>query len=121
MEARIRWINHKGKRIVYVDYTNLSSNDKKAFFAVIDQAREFVLKAGSNLLLLVDVRNSFGDSEIMARLKQDGKDEKPFIHKQAVVGITGFKGVLLAAVNSFTGLGIKPFDTLDQAKDWLVS
>lgn len=121
MEQRVKWISHKGKRVIYVDYTNLSSTEKKKFYEAIDQAKEFILKGGNNLLLLVDVRESFGDSEIIARLKQDGKEEKPFIAKQAVVGITGMKSILLSAVNTFTGIGMKPFDSVEQAKDWLVS
>ena len=28
---------------------------------------------------------------------------------------------LLGVINKFTGLGARPFDTIEEAKDWLVS
>lgn len=120
MNERIQWIEHKGKKIIYLDYKNLNSRNKEEFIKVLDAAKEFVLSAGNNILLLVDIRNSFGDRDIVNRMKQDGKEEKPYIKKEAVVGITGVKEVLLKAINLFTNLGIKPFNSLEEAKDWLV-
>ncbi len=119
MEDRVKWIEHKGKKIIFLDYTNLNSRNKERFFEVLNEAREFILSAGSDLLILVDLRDSYGDSEIMQRMKKDGKDEKHLIHKEAVVGIDGAKEVILRAINLFTKIGITPFKTIDKAKDWL--
>ena len=121
MSNRIKWIHHKGKRIVYLDYTNLSSNNEKEFIKVLDEAKNFILGAGDNLLILVDVRDSFGNSNIVKRMKEDGKLEKPFVLKEAVVGITRLKEVLLKGINLFSKIDIHPFRTIDEAKDWLVS
>jgi hypothetical protein len=38
----------------------------------------------------------------------------------AVVGVPGYKRILLRAVIAFIGQDIKPFETLEEAKDWLV-
>jgi len=120
MNPRAYWIEHKDKKIIYLDYTNLNSRNKPEFMAVLDEARNFILSAGSNLLILVNVTGSFGDSEIVNRMKQDGKDEKPYVAKEAVVGINGAKEILLRAINFFTNIGIKPFSNVEEAKDWLV-
>jgi len=40
--------------------------------------------------------------------------------KAAVVGVKPLQEVILTVVNMFSSLGIKPFDTIDDAKDWLV-
>ena len=121
MSKRTSWISHKGKKIIYVDYTGLSSNNEDEFIAALDEAKEFILKAGSNLLVLVDVSNSFGNSSIVKRMKKDGEIEKEFIKKEAVVGISGFKEMLLKGVKLFTKIDINPFKTVDSAKDWLVN
>ena len=120
MSERVKWIEHKGKKIIHLDYTNLNSRDKESFYLVLDEANEFIMSAGNDLLILVDIRDSFGDSEISKRMKVDGKMEKPYIHKEAVVGITGVKKVLLKGINLFTNIGITPFETIEEAKDWLV-
>ena len=119
MSTRVKWITHKGKRIIFLDYTHLNPDHKKEFFKVLDEARNFILSAGNNLLILVDVNNSFTDSEIMQKIKEDAKIEKPQIKREAVVGITGIKAILLKAINMFSGQDIKPFSTIEEAKDWL--
>lgn len=121
MSERAKWITHKGKRIIYIDYTGLSSNKESEFIAALDEAKEFILTAGKNLLVLVDVSDSYGNSSIVKRMKEDGELEKPFVHKEAVVGISGFKEMLLKGVKLFTKIDINPFKTLDEAKDWLIS
>ena len=121
MSDRARWITHNGKQIVYIDYTGLSSTNEGEFIKALDEAKEFILNAGKNLLVLVDVRDSYGNSSIVKRMKEDGETEKPFVAKEAVVGISGFKEMLLKGVKLFTKIDINPFKTLDEAKDWLAS
>ena len=38
----------------------------------------------------------------------------------AVVGVTKTQEVILTVVNMFSSLRIKPFDNIDDAKDWLI-
>ena len=40
--------------------------------------------------------------------------------KAAIVGVTKEQEIILTVVNMFSGLGIKPFDTIDNANDWLI-
>jgi len=119
MSDRTKWIYHKGKRIIYINYSGLNSNNEKEFIQALDEAKEFVLQAGKNLLVLVDVRDSFGNSTIVKRMKEDGKIEKPYILKEAVIGISGFKEIFLKGINMFTNIGIQPFKDIEKAKDWL--
>jgi len=102
------------------DYRGLSSNNEKEFINVIDEAKEFILNAGKNLLILVDVTDSYGNSSIVKRMKEDGKLEKPFVSKEAVIGVTGLKEVFLKGINLFSKQNIRPFPTIEEAKDWLV-
>jgi hypothetical protein len=119
MSQRVKWIEHNGKKIVFLDYSGFQYQDKEEFMRVLDEAKRFIFKAGKELLILVDVTNSYGDNEVIGKMKQDGKDEKHLVHKQAVVGITVFKELFLRTINLFTNIGIKPFNNIENAKEWL--
>ena len=41
--------------------------------------------------------------------------------KAAVVGVTSKQEIILTVVNMFSNLGLKPFDNIDNAKNWLIS
>lgn len=53
-------------------------------------------------------------------LKNNAAIVKPYAKKVAVVGVTKSQEVILTIVNMFSGLGIKPFRDLEEAKEWLI-
>ena len=117
---RIRWIKHKEKQILYIDYSNFLNTDET--IKTILEVNDFIKKLGKyELLLLVDVRKSNADEKIIVEaLKNSALIIKPYIKKAAVVGVTTMQQIILTVVNVFSGLGIKPIDTIDEAKDWLI-
>ena len=117
---RIRWIEHKEKLILYINYSNFLTSDET--IKTILEVNEFIKKLGEyELLMLVDVRNSYADEKIIIdALKNNATIVKPYVKKAAVVGVTTTQEVILTIVNMFSSLGIKPFDTIDDAKDWLI-
>ncbi|HLO57230.1 MAG TPA: STAS/SEC14 domain-containing protein [Bacteroidales bacterium] len=123
MEQRARFIEHKGKQIYYVDYSNLKNNDE--FLSVIAQTnayREKIKAQGrKDLLMLVDISGSFVYGEVLESIKRSGKITKELTAREAVVGITGSKRILLKIVQTVTNMNFRTFDTVDEAKDWLVS
>ncbi len=121
MKERIKWIEYKGKKILFLDYTNLSYVRPEEMYATFDNARDFILKnGGTNILLLIDVTGSYADSKTIKRLKEDGKLENLLIKKEAVIGITGLKLTFVKAISVFANIGIEVFDTEEKAKEWLV-
>jgi hypothetical protein len=123
MTKGAQFIEYKGQSIYYVDYSNIKTNDE--FMSVIKQSNSFREKVKSegrkNLLMLVDVSGSFVYGDVLTEIKKAGKITKEITLKEAVVGISGGKKILLKIVQSFTNMNLKVFDTLDEAKDWLVS
>ena len=119
MSDRIKWIEHKGKQILYVDYSNFF--DDKAV-KVIEELNDFIKKLGKyELLMLVDVRNSYANEKFtIDALKNSAAMVKPYTKKAAAIGVTKTQEVALTVVNMFSGLGVKPFDDAEKAKDWLV-
>jgi hypothetical protein len=123
MAKGAQFIEYKGQAIYYVDYSNIKTNDE--FMSVIKQSNSFREKIKSegrkNLLMLVDVSGSFVYGDVLSEIKKAGKITKEMTLKEAVVGISGGKKILLKIVQSFTNMNLKVFDTLEEAKDWLVS
>ena len=117
---RIKWVEYKEKQILYIDYSNFLNTDET--IKTILNFNDFIKKYNNyNLLILVDVRKSFADEKIIVEaLKNSALIIKPYIKKAAVVGVTTTQQFILTIVNVFSGLGIKPFYTLEEAKDWLV-
>ncbi len=114
------WITHKGKRIFY---SNLSGflTDVEALGAEIDAAGAAICQQPENsVLILVDVQGSVGSTEAVQLLKNNSLRTNKHARKTAIIGISGFRKVLLDAINRFSGRNVTLFDDLDAAKDWLV-
>jgi len=113
------WITHKGKRIFY---SNLSGfhTDVTALGAEIDESDTVICQQPENsILVLVDVRGSVGSTEVVQLFKDSSIRTKKYVRKTAVIGISGFRKVLLDAITRFSGRNATTFDDLDAAKDWL--
>jgi hypothetical protein len=123
MAKGAQFIEYKGNSIYYVDYSNIKTNEE--FMTVIKQSNSFREKIKSegkkDLLMLVDISGSFVYGDVLTEIKKAGKITKEMTLKEAVVGISGGKKILLRIVQSFTNMNLKVFDTIDEAKDWLVS
>jgi len=114
------WITHKGKRIFC---SNLSGfhTDVEALGAEIDAAGAAICQQPENsVLVLVDVQSSVGSTEAVQLLKDSALRTKKYVRKTATIGVSGFRKVLLNAINRFSGRNVTVFDDLDAAKDWLV-
>jgi hypothetical protein len=113
----VSWIEYAGKEILFIDYRGLGLEES---LKTLEQAGEMIAGRKDKILVLVDTRDAYTSSEFMARLKESGKEMAPLMEKQAIVGITGLKAILLDAYNKFTGSALKPFATQEEAKEWLV-
>ena len=115
---RIKWMDYNGKKVLYVSYSGLTPLNKDLFYKVADEAHQLVLD-NTNGLLLIDVTNAYGDMEMLNLLKKNSKIEKSLVKKEAVIGISGAKNILLQSVNMFSGITIEPFSTMEEALNWL--
>ncbi len=120
MTERVRWIEHKGKKIIYNDFSTLHTDE------VIKVARKFEQlvmenKDNDNLMTLSNMTDAHFFGESFDEIKRVTKVVRPFLKKRAVIGITGVKAILYKSVNMFAkGTPTKIFDTFEEAKDYLV-
>ena len=118
-EDRTKWINYKGKKIISIDYSNLSGDEMIKY---IDYNTEFYTNLdGTDLLTLVDFTDAFGSKTNVEALKKSGSKNKHKMKKTAVLGITGVKKIFLNVINSLINLGAKSFKNEEDALEWLVA
>lgn len=113
------WIVHKGKRIFFCDYSGFQ--DFEAFKAEVDYSTSITItQSDDSVLLLVDVTGTIGNPEMVDYITESANKDKEKMKKTAVVGVSGYRRIFLRAVVRFTGMSVKDFDDIEEAKDWLV-
>lgn len=116
---RVRFVQHCGKDILLVDFSNCEADGAHL---IIDKAKALICtRSEQSLLTLTDVTNLRFDEKISDRMKEYAAHNKPFVKAAAVVGIVGLKKIIFQAVVMFSKRKLDVFDTVDQAKTWLVT
>jgi len=116
---RVRWIEHKGKRILYEDFSRVQ--DPEDIYEVTDTSTALICKQPEvSVLLLTDVTGARYNPSIVNRLKENTKLTTPYMKAYVIVGVKGLALVVLRNVMIFTGLDVKLCDTLEEGKEWLV-
>lgn len=114
----VKYIHHKGKKILFVDFTNQLGDQA---IATLDEEAKEMQNWTENGLILNDFHGSKGSPAFMAHAKKLGKEVFVYkVYKSAAIGLTGLQMILLQAYNNFTKDKIVPFNTEEEAKDWLV-
>ena len=120
--AGVEKIIHKGKEVLYIDYHGTRSDEE--MIEVLKTAQEIIIKDNKEYLQLTDLRGSFATPGYMKAAKEVAKETPKLAKKRAVVGVDSpARLILLKAYNLILGseTAIKPFKTIEEAKDWLVS
>ncbi len=115
---RVKWMEHKGKRILYEDFSGLQ--DQKEIFQVTDFSTALICKQPeSSVLLLTNVTGARYNPSIIRRLNDNSKLTVPYMKAYVVVGIKGLTMVILESFVAFTGLDIKLCSSVEEGLDWL--
>ena len=118
MNDRIKWIEYKGKRILFLDYSNLYGEEYRK---TIEQARDFIIGSGEHdLIVLQYVENSFLDKETFELGKKVSREVKDFVSKAAVVGARKTHEIFMKTLKSFSDADVKPFNTIEDVKECLI-
>jgi hypothetical protein len=116
--AQVKFIAHKGKKILLIDFTYSKPEE---MLEAIEQVKKTVKKsAEKSVLALIDVRYSPFDNDLSNALKHMAADDRPYIKMTALVGVTGLKKLAYKAMIRFSGRkNMVIFDRIESAKDWL--
>lgn len=111
---------YKGQEILVIDYNGCMTD--KEMFDVLYKATEVIKKDNKPYLQLTILEDAYASYNYIKEVKRVAKEMPKTAIKRAVVGInSNARKVLLKGYNLVLGgKGLVPFDTLQEAKDWLV-
>ena len=116
---RVNFITHQNKQILHIDFSNSKPDE---VLRVIEQAKAVIKKQPPNsVLTLTDSTGTRFDDEVTKSMKEYAAHNKPYVRAGAAIGITGLRKIIFEAILLFSSRKLATFDSIDAAKDWLVS
>lgn len=117
--SRTNFIEYQGVRIALLNFAGIA--DTETALAAIAEAESIITQEPPrSVLTLTDVTGSHFDSTIVKALRQLAEHDRPFVRAGAVVGLSGLMRVILSTLVHLTGRDLRAFDTLEEAKQYLV-
>jgi hypothetical protein len=119
--GRTQFIEHEGRQIVYLDFSGIT--DPGQAVAAAEEAKGFFARQPrqQTLLTLTNVKGSHFDTQVVKAMRELVEHNKAYVRAGAVVGLTGLMRVVYTTLLHLTGRNIRAFETLDEAKEFLVS
>jgi len=114
-----KWIEHKGKKIFYQDFSKNFYNSAAIKAELADVQEVVIAQPKDSVLVLSDFRDTSVGSELLSSMNDASAATKSYVHKTAVLGVTGMKRKLADLLTALTGQSLKYFDDIETAKDWL--
>jgi hypothetical protein len=112
----VQWMNHKGKKILFLNAKDLREAE---YMVAQEELKQELLKVRTSALVLVDAtgtemttKTTNKGKEVAAATKAEGVPDGPSV----VVGLTG----LQRAVAQLFGRGVHFSSSVEEAKEWLV-
>jgi len=121
MERRKK-IKHKGKTIYYFDWKSLKGEDLyNTIKASKERLNDAVGSGRKGFLVIVDTTDTVISIDLLKRLQEGMKFAEHYIKGVALVGMSGLNTFFIELSSKITDLNIKMFDSVDDAKEWLIS
>ncbi len=114
----VSWIEHKGKRILYVNYEGRKA---EYMLGVLQQEINILIEQEAPVPTLDNYTNCVITNEFVNALKENEHLIVNKLEKSAVIGISGLKKALLIGYNMFAKRKAVPFNSREEAMDYLVS
>ncbi len=115
----VRQMQHKGKPYLYADFRGTTKEEEQ--LAILQQIIELAEAAPGAVSILSNFEGASVSGAFMAKAKDRGKERKAKVERQALVGITGLKKILMTGYITFTGQkAVRAFETDAEALDWIV-
>ena len=119
MEERIRFITHRGQRVLLADVSNCTSTE------MVELARMMPAYVGDqpkgSVLLLADFTGAKFDKAAFESLKQATVFDRPHLKRSAWVGTESLPKIFYENLKAFSQRELPTFKTREEALDWVVA
>ncbi len=118
-EERLRFIQHKGHSVLFIDFRNCESKEMLPLF---DQIKSTVEQhAPKSLLILSDFAGAHFDKQAATRAKEVLVLDRPYVKKSAWIGTESVPHVYYENFKSFSQRELPAFKSREEALDWLIA
>jgi hypothetical protein len=117
MEERIRFVEHKGKRILLVDISDCTPEQVASAAKLVPSY--VASQPKGSLLLLADFTGSKFDKTALEVLKQSTVYDRPHLKRSAWVGTDFLPKIFYENIKAFSQRDLPTFKTREEALDWL--
>ncbi len=100
MQDRIRFINHGGKKILLVDFSNCPANEVEEIARAVPNYTT-VQPLGS-VLVLTDFTAAVFDRDAVRAVKETAVFDKPYVKKSALIGTEDLPASFYDELKSFS-------------------
>jgi hypothetical protein len=118
MSNPIRFIDHQGKRILFVDFSNRRADEVEKIARSVPEVAE--LEPRNSILLLSDFTGAVFDENTIRALKEAAVFDKPYVSKSALLGTASFPRSLHKDMTNYSRRSFSTFETRDEAIAWLI-
>ena len=117
MDDRIHFIEHKGKKILLLDFSHATAPQMQL---LLEHVRITVAQhARESLLTLGDFEGAEVDHAVATKIKEVLTLDRPFVKKTAWIGTEKIPHAFLENFHNFSQRNIVTFKTREEAMDWL--
>ena len=117
MDDRIRFIEHKGKRILLLDFSHANAHEMQL---LLEYVRITVAQHGhESIVTLGDYTGATVDHAVAMKIKEVLTLDRPFVKKTAWVGSESIPHAFMENFHNFSQREIVTFKTREEAMDWL--
>ena len=117
-EDRIRFVEHRGKRILLVDISHCSATEVEKMARLVPSY--VTSEQEGSVLLLADFTGAEFNRIAIDRLKESAVFDRPHLKRSAWVGIEKLPKIFFEHIKSFSRRELPTFTTREEAMDWLV-
>ena len=118
MEDRIRFIEHQGKKILFVDCSHCSADELEKLVRLVPSY--VTEQPKGSVLLLADLTGAQFDRKAVEQMKQSAVFDRPHLKRSAWYGTDTLPHVFYEHLKHFSQRDLPTFKTREEALDWLV-
>lgn len=117
---RCYFIDHKGIRIFYIDFTNLRT-EKEIEDVIIESKNLIRSSSKKSMINLANIEGMHFNNNIKELFTEYVKGNADYVKKSAIVGVTGLKKIVFNGIMKITGRDVYCLNSIDEAKNWLTN
>jgi hypothetical protein len=119
MEERIRFIDHQGKRVLFVDFSNCTANEVEEIARAAPD--HITVQPRGSVLVLTNFTGAAFDRDALRAMKEAAVFDKPFVRKSALIGSEDLPASFYDELKSFSRRDLRIFKTREEALAWLAT